>query len=255
MITLLSDFGLQDASVAIAKGILMQHIHTVPIIDISHEVQPFNTQQAAYLLAATYHNFPAATCHVLLFDIFSNPVSTVILSEYNGHYFISADNGLLTTALGTIPQNSWLCSELATTNTFHDWLHTAGNIIALLGTQKPELLGLQPYTLKALRPDMTATSGDGSIKCDVIHIDQFENVVINFRQQQLAPGQSFRMQFVGVEEIDEISANYNDVRPGYKLCRFNSNGYLELCINRGKAASLFGLRLGSKFNDIKIYIQ
>ena len=258
MITLLSDFGLQDASVAIAKGILMQHSPGGQIIDISHEVQPFHTGQAAYLLGSAYKNFPAGTCHLLLFDVFTEAEIRLILSEHEGQYFLSADNGLLTTALGKEPEQSWLCYELSKTDTFNDWLHSAGAIIEQLSSQKPEALSLRPYTLKA-KPKLTQTMAeDGGLKCEVIHIDHFENVVINFTRQQLAAmgeGRNFRLQFVGVEEINEISNNYSDVRPGYKLCRFNSSGYLELCINRGMAASLFGLRLGGKFNDIKIFFQ
>lgn len=258
MITLLSDFGLQDASVAIAKGILMQHNPGRQIIDISHEVQPFHTGQAAYLLGSAYKNFPADTCHLLLFDVFSEADIRLILSEHEGQYFLSADNGLLTTTLGKEPEQSWLCYELSKTDTFNDWLHAAGRIIEQLSLQRPEALGLQTYTLKT-KPKATQTNAeDGGLKCDVIHIDHFDNVVINFTRQQLSSlgeGKTFRLQFVGVEEINEISNNYNDVRPGYKLCRFNSSGYLELCINRGKAASLFGLRLGGKFNDIKIFFQ
>jgi S-adenosylmethionine hydrolase len=53
-------------------------------------------------------------------------------------------------------------------------------------------------------------------------------------------------------EIKDLKKNYRDVAPGKKLCRFNSNGYLEICLNQGKAASLFGLKLGSIHNDIKI---
>ena len=258
MTTLLSDFGLQDASVAIAKGILMQHSPTGQIIDISHEVQPFHLGQAAYLLGAAYKNFPAGTCHLLLFDVFSEPEIKLILSEYEGQYFLSADNGLLTAALGQVPDNTWLCYELNRSDTFNDWLHAAGKVINRLSSQQPKELGLQAYTLKNKPKNTQPASEDGGLKCEVIHIDHFENVVINFTREQLASlgeGKMFRMQFVGVEEINEISNNYSDVRPGYKLCRFNSSGYLELCINRGKAASLFGLRLGGKFNDIKIFFE
>ena len=80
-ITLLSDFGLADASVASAKGILIQHKPLANIIDISHQVEPFHLQQAAYLLLAAYSNFPKGTCHVLLFDIFSDNTPTMLLCE------------------------------------------------------------------------------------------------------------------------------------------------------------------------------
>ncbi len=89
----------------------------------------------------------------------------------------------------------------------------------------------------------------------IIHIDHFQNVVINLTRRQfdeLCNGKPFSLQFTQVEEINEINNSYGEVREGYKLCRFNSNGYMEICINRGSAASLFGLRLGSRHNNIKL---
>ena len=257
-ITLLSDFGLQDASVAIAKGILIQHTHGLGLIDITHEITPFNTLQAAYLLGAAYKSFPSGTCHVLLFDLFSEKTPSLLLSEHDGHYFLSPDNEVIPLSLGTMPANVWQCMTFKKSATFTDWLNAIGNAINLLQARKTEVSDLPPYKLKAL-PENSAQNMDANIiECEVIHIDHYENVVINIIRQRfetLARGRQFRLQFMRVEEINEVSNNYNDVRQGYKLCRFNSNDYLEICINRGKAASLFGLRLGSRNNDVKIFFE
>ncbi len=251
-ITLFSDFGLQDASVAIAKGILMQHVSLSTIIDINHEIQPFNMLQAAYLFGAAYKNFPKGTCHLLMFDIFSAQNPRLILSEYDGHYFLSPDNDLLPLSLKDNISNSWLCLELHRSHSFHSWLHKAGAIVAQLQNVAPTQLDLMGYELSS---KFKSAQTGSEISYDVIHIDQFENVTINFTKEQyeaLSPGKTFAIRFTQVEEINEIRENYNDVREGYKLCRFNSNGYLEICLNHGKAASLFGLKLGGKNNNIKI---
>ena len=111
-ITLLSDFGLQDASVAIAKGILMQHAPGLPIFDISHDIKPFHSGQAAYLLSSAYKNFPAGTCHILLFDLFSETNPRLVLCEHMDSYFLAPDNGLLPLALGNETSNALQCFEL-----------------------------------------------------------------------------------------------------------------------------------------------
>jgi len=252
-ITLLSDFGLQDASVAIAKGVLMQHSPGLLIADISHEVRPFHTGQAAYLLSCAWRNFPGGTCHLLLFDVFSDKVTRLLLAEHHGHYFLTADNGVLPLALSAHPM-AWQCKELKPAESFTAWLHAAGQIISKLQTTLPGGLDLPSYRLKTATKIEPLVQGN-EVTCEVIHIDHYENVVLNITKQQfeaLSAGRSFRLQFVQVEEITEISGNYADVRPGIKLCRFNSNGYMEICVNRGNAASLFGLRPGSRNNDIKI---
>ena len=100
------------------------------------------------------------------------------------------------------------------------------------------------------------------VECHVVHIDRFENVVTNMTRdlfEKIGAGRPFRIQFMRDEEIHYISNHYNDQREGEKLCRFNSTGYLEIAINRGKAASLFGLRLHQKqhliYNTIKIFFE
>ncbi len=252
-ITLLSDFGLQEASVAIAKGMLMQHNPGLAIIDISHEVKPFYTAQAAYLLSAAWRHFPAGTCHVLLFDLFSEKTVRVLVAEADGQYFITADNGLLPLALPFIG-NAWIYKELSVAELFTHWLEAAGKAIRPLQASEPKVMNLQPFKLRSVPRKKPLENGD-TITCDVIHIDRYENVVLNLTRDQFdrtGKGRPFRLEFAQVEEITEISNYYADVRPGQKLCRFNSSGYLEICMNRGNAASLFGLKLGGSRNDIKI---
>ena len=257
-ITLLSDFGLQEASVAIAKGVLMQHLPSTPIIDISHEVQPFNYGQAAYLLGSAYPNFPTGTVHIVLFDVFSETTPRLVLCEHDGHYFLSPDNGLLPLALGPGIADAQLCFQLTKDHTFPDWLSAAAKVIHSLSSKKAEESGFPSLKLKVTKDKSAARFEEGAIVCEAIHIDHYENVVINLTRPQFdqwAGNRPFRLSFVGMEEIETISNSYHDVREGFKLCRFNSAGFLEICVNRGNAASLFGLRLGGKHNDIKILFE
>lgn len=261
-ITLLSDFGLQDASAASAKGILMQHAPDATIVDISHFIEPFHLQQAAYLLVTAYKNFPAGTCHVLLFDVFSEKTPRLLLCEKEGHYFIAPDNGLLAIAFGTELDGVWNCFELKPPGTFKDWLNTIGDLVQQLQTNVPAMLKLQPGTLANAPQHCRPVLGNNTAECQVIHIDRYENVVINITRQQfdiVGKGRPFRIHFMRDEEITEISTHYNNVREGEKLCRFNSANYLEIAINRGKAASLFGFRLHKEqhliYNTIKIFFE
>jgi S-adenosylmethionine hydrolase len=100
------------------------------------------------------------------------------------------------------------------------------------------------------------------VECHVIHIDRFENVVINLTKEifeQVGKGRPFSIQFMRDEEIKQLSTHYYNVQEGEKLCRFNETGYLEIAINRGKAASLLGLQLHRDrrlmYNTIKVYFE
>ncbi len=255
-ITLLSDFGTKDATAAIVRGILMQQNPHLPIYDITHDVIPYNISQAAYFLKSAYSYYPKGTIHIILCGIFMTKEPSLTISSYNGHYFVCTNNGIIPIALEGHVLESWIFPNLDRNDTFTSWIKSTGKLIKKLpltgadnnGLKKIELLGTnKPITNKII-----------SSNIEVIHIDQFENVVLNINQEQfydITYNMPFKLQFMKVEEIREISTNYSDVREGYKLARFNSNGYLEIGINKGKAASLFGLRLGSKNNEIKIILE
>jgi S-adenosylmethionine hydrolase len=92
-----------------------------------------------------------------------------------------------------------------------------------------------------LRP----TQGEDWIEGQIIFIDHFENVVVNITRdsfEEQRRGRSFRIVFKRDEAIDKVSETYADVQEGEKLALFNSAGYLEIAINKGNAAGLFGLQ-------------
>ena len=261
-ITLLSDFGLMDASAASAKGILMQYTPQLPIVDVSHSIEPFHLQQAAYILASAYRNFSKRTCHVILFDVFSDKEPQLLLCEKDGHYFLAPDNGILALAFNSACDNVWNCMTLEREHIFKDWLHRTGEIIKHLQTETPDSLNLEAVEIKNAPQHWQLKVEGSTVECHVIHIDRFENVVVNITRQQfeeVGKGRPFRIQFMRDEEINYLSNHYSEEREGEKLCRFNSTGYLEIAINRGKAASLFGLRLYQKqhlmYNTIKIFFE
>jgi S-adenosyl-L-methionine hydrolase (adenosine-forming) len=260
-ITLLSDFGLRDASVASVKGFLLQQLPEVQVVDISHDVEPFHMQQAAYLLVSAFRNFPLGTCHLLLIDIFANKDNRMILAEHNGQYFICSDNGLLTIAFGNSTAKVWNCFESEQGITFKEWLGKAISIIAQLQNKLATELGLSACTLKSSVKNFSPVIEADYVECQVIHIDRYENVVINMTNEQfeaIGKGREFNIAFTRNEYIDKISRHFNDVPYGQKLCRFNAAGYLEIAINGGNAAGLFGFKLSGSstiYHTIKIHFK
>ena len=86
---------------------------------------------------------------------------------------------------------------------------------------------------------------DNWIEGQIIFIDHFENVIVNITREEFEErrkGRSFRIVFKRDETIDRISETYADVGEGEKLALFNAAGYLEIAIQKGNAAGLFGLQ-------------
>ncbi len=251
-ITLLSDFGLHDASAGVVKGILLGVLPNAVITDLSHEVRPYSTDEAAYLLGSAYEAFGEGCVHVVLTDIYYEAVPKLILCQQGNQYFMSPDNGVVPMALGKLPDSAWLCMELTKDKRFKDWVVQMANTIRMLTATTPDNAGLQPIAPKRITA-ASATPNENS-NSKVIYIDHYGNVVTDMtadRLQAMSRNGRFVLRFMNVYTLNNLSAQYNDVIPGECLCRINKNGYVEICVNQGSAAMLLGLRMGSEHNQIK----
>jgi S-adenosylmethionine hydrolase len=195
----------------------------------------------------------------LLLDVFSALRPRLLLCARDEQYLLAPDNGVLSLAFGEDVGELWECCELAPEARFADWLAEVGKVAAQLQTHAPADLQLPPGKLKATPRQVSPVASGDSLECHVLHIDRYENVVTNLKRAQFdsfGGGRPFRIQFMRNEELNELSPNYQHVPEGEKLCRFNEAGFLEICINRGKAASLFGFKPRREkdffYNTIKI---
>lgn len=241
----------------------MQQLPQLPIIDVTHDIQPFYLPQAAYLLAAASGAFPPGSFHIALFDIYYQPSAKVIFTEIGGSYFFVPDNGMLPLAFPDHRGPYMLCYQQNTTDTISDLLHHITSVIQKLLAEKDlGKIGLHNYEIENTPSVLQPVITEQAIECHVIHIDHFENVVLNITREQfetIGRSRTFSIQLLRDDVIKHISNHYNDVSTGDKLCRFNSAGYLEIAINKGKAASLFGFRMirGEQmiYNTIKITFE
>ena len=105
IITLTTDFGHKDYFVGALKGkILSEHKEAI-IVDISHEIDLFNTLEASYCIEAAYRNFPKGTIHIIGVDSERVGDTQHIAMQWDDHYFICADNGILNSLIQKkIPQ-------------------------------------------------------------------------------------------------------------------------------------------------------
>jgi len=246
LLTLTSDIGHQDYLVAAVKAQLLQIDPAFTIVDISHSISPFNYPQAAYICRSAFRNFPDYTYHIILVNLFEKKPEQLLLAFHQNQYFLCADNGLLNMILEEKPEMviGVPLDKTAIKNTTH-CVRVMGKVVNQLAHGEPiQNIGVPDvsYTEKNhLRPLLDNNWIEGQI----IFIDNFENVIVNITHEQFEEqrkGRSFRIVFKRDEVIDRVSESYADVQPGEKLALFNSAGYLEIAINKGNAAGLFGLK-------------
>jgi S-adenosylmethionine hydrolase len=246
LLTLTSDIGNQDYLVGAIKAELLQINPEFQVIDISHNIPPFNYPQAAYVCRSAISHFPPFTCHIILINLFETKPEQLLLAFHNDQYFLCADNGLITMILEEKPEMVFgiPLEKNAVKNTVY-CVSVMGRIANQLANgESIKNIGIPDVTYKEknhLRPMLDNNWIEGQI----IFIDNFENVIVNITREQFEEqrkGRSFRIVFKRDEVIDRISESYADVHEGEKLALFNSAGYLEIAINKGNAAGLFGLK-------------
>lgn len=259
-ITLLSDFGYQDNFVGVAKGILLQALPQAQIIDLSHEVMPFHILQCSYFLKSAYGKFPPGTLHLSLFDIIHHKPSIFLVAKIKDQILVSADNGLLPLTFGSELKKTY--SNQLGAASYMDWMHNVASFI-LEWEQNDfsfaELAEIQP---KSGPLKLAPFESHNSLECQIIHVDRYGNVVINLSREdfeRFGKSRGFQIHFSRNNSINQLSRDYADVPEGEKVCFFNSGGFLELAINKGSAAQLFGLTLTSNqqliYQKIKIEFQ
>src|SRR5579871_919122 len=104
LITLTSDIGGKDYLVGAVKCQLAQVNPEFNIMDISHELSPFNYPQAAYICRNAIRHFPPHTYHIILVNLFEKKPEQLLLAFHNQQYFLCADNGLLNMILEGRPE-------------------------------------------------------------------------------------------------------------------------------------------------------
>src|SRR4051794_28037311 len=99
IITLLTDFGISDYFVGAMKGVMLGICPDAHLIDISHQVEPFQIRQAAWMLEQLVPCFPVGTVHLAVVDPGVGSERRPILAEVAGQFFVAPDNGLLSEVL------------------------------------------------------------------------------------------------------------------------------------------------------------
>ncbi len=242
IVTLTTDFGLDDYYVALMKGALLRQTADLQIIDISHNIKQFDIVQGAFVLKNTYPSFPRGTIHIVTINNSDSGRSFICLDQ-DGQFFIGPDNGIFSLIFPNMPEAWRLDPVEESPFSIQTALATA---VAHLAAGKPLYeVGLPAGEVVqriALQPVLSASQIRGS----VIYVDHYENVTINITQElfeKVRNGRRFAVFFKRNDPITTLSLHYTDAPVGEPLCLFNAAGLLEISVSMGKASSLLGLKL------------
>jgi len=264
IITLTTDFGEKDHFVGAVKGAIYSELDTIKIVDISHSISPFHITEAAYIIQNAYKNFPAGSIHIIGIDSELNAENKHIAVLLDGHYFICANNGIISMLTSEINPD-----KIVEINV-HDKIESNFPVldvfvkvachIARGGTL--DVIGKSISDIKqitGIKP--VINSENNQIIGTIIYIDNYGNVICNITKaifDKIGKGRTFNIS-ARTSNFSEVHNRYSDAinfetpkvrreEDGKKLALWNSSGYLEIAIYKsnpstvGSASSLFGLK-------------
>lgn len=271
VITLTSDYGLVDHRVASMKGKILSWSEDVKVVDITHNISAYNLLQTAYIVRNAYKFFPTGSIHIISVDSFYHKYRKNIITKIDGHYFISADNGISSLMFFDIKPEA--IYEITLNNRFDDKVTFPATDIfvpAAMHLYKgglPEVIGRKIKTIKDVSfPRAIYNDMEKMIVGEVMYIDNFGNVVSNisrrFFEKYASISERFIIKFRNIV-VSKILDQYTDVVSewereqefhGKSSVIFNDADLLEITIYKGSvlngASSLFGMSTGEK-----IYVE
>ncbi|HRN38646.1 MAG TPA: SAM-dependent chlorinase/fluorinase, partial [Flavobacteriales bacterium] len=180
IITLTSDMGTSDHYVAAVKGAILSQLKEAVIVDISHQIAPFNNRHAAFVLRNAWPHFPEGTVHIIGVNPEADGQTPHVAAGFKGHFFVGADSGIFHLLFDGQPDT---VVELTlkpddgrlTFPTKHVFVKAAchlarGGTIDLLGRK-----------LAAVREQINVRPvvNNDTIRGEVIHVDHYGNVITN----------------------------------------------------------------------------
>ena len=240
IITLTTDYGYTDYYVAELKGALYSKAKDINIVDISHSIDSYDIVQASFFISSVFEKFPENSIHILsVFNYYDEQVEHLMLKKDN-HYFIAPNNGVMSLIFKDLDKG-----EMVVINSDSNSLaEKVSHAVAMINHGMPLVeIGIPPdnfVTKMGIQPVITSSQ----IRATIIHIDHYENVVVNLKKdlfEKIRNNRPFSIYYKQTEPITGLSRNYGDVDVGETMCLFNSASYMEIAVNMGKASTMYNL--------------
>ena len=253
IISLSTDFGLNDPYVGQMKGAILRHNPAARLVDLSHAIPPQDILGAALVLHSSYAFFPAGTVHLVVVDPGVGSQRRILAAEAKEHYFVAPDNGIFSLLLqDQVIKRAHLVAEKrffaqSVSPTFHGRDIMGPVAAALAGGLPVSAVGPEALVSSCICLDLPpAHVNKQHITGQVLQIDHFGNIRTTICQTHLAqftdPQQC--QVLMNRKQINGIHSTYTDAEPEELVALIDSAGYLEIAVNTGNAAEYLQCRIG-----------
>jgi len=251
VISLLSDFGLEDGYVAAMKGVIAGIAPEAALVDITHLVPPQDVAAGRFRLLTAAPYFPAGTVHLAVVDPGVGMVRrAVAVRSRSGSWFVGPDNGLLLGALEADPPlaavqltESEFWRTATPSATFHGrdiFAPVAAHLAKGVGL---ESLGSEIDTASLVRLQLApCVKMAGGVRGAVQAVDHFGNLVSTLPAGMLAHHPVWVATVAG--HVVPGHRTYGEVAPGKPVALLGSHGFIEVAIREGDARRVLGAGVG-----------
>ena len=247
IVTLTTDFGVQDPYVGIMKGVILGIVPEAQIVDITHGIQSHDVMEAALILKAAFRFFPLRTIHVVVVDPGVGSQRRPLLVTAEQALFVAPDNGVLDPVLSEtgflrayhLTEPKYFLNQVG--STFHGrdvFAPVAGWLCSGVSPSEfgPPVSSLASLELPRLK-EVQRHTWIGTI----LRIDKFGNLITNI------PANDFLLRFrqpasfriiLGHHQISRLRHSYSESPPGELFAIWGSAGFLEISCNQSSAAEM-----------------
>jgi S-adenosyl-L-methionine hydrolase (adenosine-forming) len=229
VVTLLTDFGLKDPYVGMMKGVILSIAPDTAIVDITHEVDPQDIREGAFILKEHYPYFAQGTIHVAVIDPTVGSQRRPVIVSRDGHLFLGPDNGLFTLVAGTgsavhlIENKAYMLEPVSSTFHGRDVFAPAAGYLS--SGIEPRAFG-RPIADPVLLEDLLPVTLNHILYGQVVRFDRFGNAITNIHVDQLrafVAGRPYTIN-IGKMTFHEVGRSYFEQDA---TCLVGSSGYLE----------------------------
>jgi S-adenosylmethionine hydrolase len=251
LIALLTDFGWRDTFVGVMKGVIAGIAPRARVVDLCHDVEPQEIDQARFLLRGAVPYFPRGTIFVCVVDPGVGSARRALCVESGGRIFIGPDNGIFTEALS---EKGARAREItnpklrlpAVSQTFHGrdvFAPAAAHLAAGVAPSKLGRIVRDPVRLPPLDPVRT---GRRFWSGRIAHIDRFGNLITNLHAAEFLPPAVRGIALTaGFRTITRVCRFYAEAPDGEPFLIAGSSGTIEISVNRDSAAKKLGMAVGA----------
>jgi S-adenosylmethionine hydrolase len=260
LITLTTDFGTSDYFVGAMKGVIASLAPSARVVDITHEITPYNILEGAFVLSKAALYFPKGTIHVVVVDPGVGSERRALLAEAGGQYFVAPDNGVLSMILARGPHKVRAISNAklalkAVSRTFHGRDIFAPAAAHLARGVKPAQFGKRiddHVQIDGIEPEELAQN---MWRGTILKADRFGNLITNFHIDEFYAVKTnpFTMR-AGRVKIRRLALTFADAERGELAVVEGSSGYLEITANQASAAEKLGCSAGAPV-DLQIDVR